>query len=372
MVVLQVDPSSPYAPDPGHPGYGTVAAVIADGAGLFPAASGRSRVSAGSSAPGPESATTGQRIAVLDTSRPVAPASVAAGNRRFFFYSPELHLLTESELTTSATPAIFTEYIWFNGHPAAQGDTTGTTSWTFTDHLGTPILQTSAAEGVTWRAEYEPYGAIYSLRSLDQHQPLRLPGQEAEQLTIGVNGVTSRSYNVHRWFESGTGRYGQADPDRHLAALQPFLYASGNPLMKTDPTGETVFNHTDCVLWVKKEDTREAYPVQAGQASPFPDQDGYADPCAHPNQVFKVVGKSNPGEYDGYDIDVDRNHVPHLSPYADTSFQFWRVIFGQPLEGGWKDRQWLKTTGKDEWHPLFDASDSKKCSCRCTPWPCKQ
>ena len=41
LVVVQVDPSSPYGSDPGHPGLGTVAAVIHDGAGLFPQAAPR-------------------------------------------------------------------------------------------------------------------------------------------------------------------------------------------------------------------------------------------------------------------------------------------------------------------------------------------
>src|SRR4029077_13429185 len=129
-----------------------------------------------------------------------APAAIATGTRRFFFYSPELHLLAESELTASASPAVLTEYIWFGDRPVAQSDTSGATSWTFTDHLGTPILQTGAAQGVTWRAEYEPYGAVFGLRSSDQHQPLRFPGQEAEQLGLGANGVTERSYNIHRWY----------------------------------------------------------------------------------------------------------------------------------------------------------------------------
>jgi hypothetical protein len=41
LVVVQVDSSSPYGSDPGHPGFGTVAAVIQDGAGLFPRAARR-------------------------------------------------------------------------------------------------------------------------------------------------------------------------------------------------------------------------------------------------------------------------------------------------------------------------------------------
>jgi RHS repeat-associated protein len=236
LVVVQVDPSSAYGSDPGHPGFGTVAAVIQDGASLFPhAAPRRSLAPAGEISSSETGA--GKVIADAASSQPVAPATVATGNRRFFFYSPELHLLAESELTSSASPAILSEYIWFNGQPVAQNDTTAATSWTFTDHLGTPILQTSAAQGITWRAEYEPYGAVYNLRSLDQHQPLRLPGQEAEQLNSGANGVGSRSYNINRWYEPGTARYSQPDPIGLSGALQLYAYADQNPLLNSDIIG---------------------------------------------------------------------------------------------------------------------------------------
>jgi RHS repeat-associated protein len=262
MVVLEVDPASPYAPDPGHPGYGTVAAVIADGAGLFlPGASSHAPAPEPGRAPAPARSLAGlqngaRATAVPATGRPVAPAAVAAGNRRFFFYTPELHLQAESELTTGATPAILTEYVWFDDRPVAQSDATGATSWTFTDHLGTPILQTSAAQGVTWRAEYEPYGAVFNLRSPDQHQPLRLPGQEAEQLSLSANDVTSRSYNLHRWYRSAWGRYTSVDPldfsvgvqlgetDSGAAATSAmtraataYSYANLNPALFIDPSG---------------------------------------------------------------------------------------------------------------------------------------
>jgi len=240
-VVVQIDPSSPYGPDPGHPGYGTVAAVIQDGATLFPkAGSHRAVPSAAASSPSSQDGV-GKTAAVSAGSQQLVPAAVATGNRRFFFYSPELHLLAESELTTSSSPVILTEYIWFADRPVAQSDATGATSWTFTNHLGTPILQVSAAQGVTWRAEYEPYGAVYSLRSPDQHQPLRLPGQEAEQLTAGFNGATERAYNIHRWYHPAFGRYAEPDPlpaeDGRVAS---YAYVGDRPLNLVDLLGLAV------------------------------------------------------------------------------------------------------------------------------------
>jgi len=206
-VVVQVDRTSPYAPDPGHPGFGTIVAA---------------KTAVKASAPG------------------TTLRAVTAGTRQFFLYTPEMNLLAETELTTSAHPLISNEYVWFNGHPVAQIDSTGTTSWTFTDHLGTPILQTSALQGVVWRAEYEPFGEIYALRSYDRHQPLRLPGQEAEQLGSGANGVTDRSYNIHRWYRGEWGRYSQGDPvgilppERFATNLYSYSYA--NPLTSKDPS----------------------------------------------------------------------------------------------------------------------------------------
>ncbi|HEX3529965.1 MAG TPA: carboxypeptidase regulatory-like domain-containing protein, partial [Thermoanaerobaculia bacterium] len=220
-VVVQVDRTAPYAPDPGHPGYGTIVAVIEDGGGLFPQTTT-------TAAPDAQ--------AVADLSPPIGRA-VAAGTHRYSLYSPELHLIAETELSTGARPAVTTEYVWLNGHPVAQIDSTGVTNWTFTDHLGTPILQTSSTQGVTWRAEYEPFGEVYTLRSYDRHQPLRLPGQEAEQLGLGANGVTERSYNIHRWYRGGWGRYSQADPMGARAYWDLYGYVGSKPLTATDRLG---------------------------------------------------------------------------------------------------------------------------------------
>ena len=175
------------------------------------------------------------RSSIRSASR-VQPLATAAG-RRYSFYSPEMSLLAESEIGISpSAPVILYEYVWFNGHPVAQVDG-GVTHWTFTDHLGTPILQTDTNAAMFWRAEYEPFGRIYLLRTADQHQPLRLPGQEAEQFNIGPNGVTERSYNVFRWYRPGWGRYSQPDPLGPTVSTSLFSYVDGQPTGYTDRTG---------------------------------------------------------------------------------------------------------------------------------------
>jgi RHS repeat-associated protein len=162
--------------------------------------------------------------------------------RRFYFYTPELNLLAETELTADATPDIEYEYVWFGGQPIAQIATaTDTISWYFNDHLGTPVLQTDAAAEVVWRVEREPFGKIFDVRAgAEFHQPLAFPGQEED------GGDTA--YNIHRWYRAGWGRYTQSDPlaDDTLRRLtdsfddhaNPYRYAMNNPLIIIDSGGK--------------------------------------------------------------------------------------------------------------------------------------
>ena len=149
---------------------------------------------------------------------------------RYSFYTPELNLLAETELTSTATPAIAYEYVWFGGQPLAQIETAiSTVAWYFNDHLGTPILQTDAAANVVWRVEREPYVKTFSHRAgPTRHQPLAFPGQEE-------TGDTS--YNIFRWYRSGWGRYTQADPIGLEGGANLYTYANNNPHVFVDPGG---------------------------------------------------------------------------------------------------------------------------------------
>src|SRR5262249_12940343 len=126
------------------------------------------------------------------------------------------------------------EYYWFAGLPVGQYDlSTSTPHWTFPDHLGTPIIETDAARAIDWRAEYEPYGRVFTYRTgSTRHQPPRLPGQEDP-----LDG--ERSYNVFRWYRDGWGRYTQADPVGLRGGLNTFVYALNRPTSVVDPRGLT-------------------------------------------------------------------------------------------------------------------------------------
>ena len=172
-----------------------------------------------------------------------------------YFYTPELTMLNIVTPTTSRTADV----IWFGSRPVADHGE-GDARYTFTDHLGTPILQTTSTATVVWRAEHEPFGNVYALRagSTFDDQPLRFPGQQVAYRTAAGD----ENYNIFRWYRSGWGRYTQADPlnqiglsiwnavRKRLASkpifvgetlMRPptndFVYVEADPIRRTDPMG---------------------------------------------------------------------------------------------------------------------------------------
>ena len=174
VVVVQV---TTYGPSPTQTGTGTIRAVIEDGANLFQSTtapvselyqpSAPRAVLAGTIAslhfdgltllPRPSQAPSMglsspqaavgvwednlTKLVIFGVERGRAaggtrPARVSAvtldpGSRRYSFYSPEMNLLAESELTAATAPTILYEYVWFNGHPVAQLDGGTAAHWTF-------------------------------------------------------------------------------------------------------------------------------------------------------------------------------------------------------------------------------------------------
>jgi len=150
----------------------------------------------------------------------------------YFFYTPELTPLN----AVSPSDSTQSDVIWFAGKPVAQEHIDGPlTRFTFTDHLGTPILQMDPAAAVVWRAEYEPFGDVYAMRAGTRNdQPLRFPGQ---QVAFTNNASDEESYNIFRWYSAGWGRYTQADPIGLLGGINEYGYVDDRPLSLIDPTG---------------------------------------------------------------------------------------------------------------------------------------
>jgi RHS repeat-associated protein len=148
----------------------------------------------------------------------------------FYFYAPELKALNVASRSTGRSADV----IWFGDRPMADVDG-GEVRYTFTDHLGTPILQTSQAATIVWRAEYEPFGSVYTLRSgaAADDQPLRFPGQQVAYSTAAGEEM----YNIFRWYRAGWGRYTSADPIGLQGGVNLYAYALDNPLRFDDPFG---------------------------------------------------------------------------------------------------------------------------------------
>jgi RHS repeat-associated protein len=180
----------------------------------------------------------GRGIRVIRAESPADGPNTTA--RRFSIYTPELQLLAVTRDDASnvwafsaADKNIHYEIVWFAGRPIAQVTPGGARLYTFTDHLGTPILQTDATANVTWRAEYEPFGNIWEMRTGTRtDQPLRFPGQEVAMNWEGQE----ENYNIHRWYKGGWGRYTQNDPLAQGEA-NGYAYAAQNPLSISDPLG---------------------------------------------------------------------------------------------------------------------------------------
>ncbi|HEV8578164.1 MAG TPA: RHS repeat-associated core domain-containing protein, partial [Thermoanaerobaculia bacterium] len=138
---------------------------------------------------------------------------------------------------------------YFAERPVAQLDLTGTTeSWKLlaTDHLGTPIAATSTAGSLLWQGGFEPFGSDWS-NATGAGVFLRLPGQWREGVWESSSGV-GLYYNLHRWYEVGTGRYTGPDP---LTFPSPesgaYFYSRQSPTTKTDPLGLFVIDPScDC------------------------------------------------------------------------------------------------------------------------------
>ncbi len=170
-----------------------------------------------------------------------------------------------------------TYVLYFAGRPVGilenetvtdlDGGTSSSSTLTYltTDHLGTPVLATDETGTTTWAGGFAPFGADWQAETgtgaSDAGVFLRFPGQWDDPAWGGAGTAgTSASdpgfyYNVHRWYEPGTGRYGRVDPLVRFSELPDYyVYAGAEPLTSIDPLG---LLRVDCESCEKIQRARE-------------------------------------------------------------------------------------------------------------------
>jgi RHS repeat-associated protein len=160
------------------------------------------------------------------------------------------------------TEARTTEFsvFYFAGRPVAQvKELDSITEWVFltTDHLGTPLLATDLSGNDHWAGPFEPFGKDFFQVAQPSDIFLRLPGQWNDPIWQNPTAGAGIYYNVHRWYEAGTGRYTRPDPVTNLGGVHPirfdshpYRYADANPFQIVDRLG--LYGSSDCTYYSQR------------------------------------------------------------------------------------------------------------------------
>lgn len=120
------------------------------------------------------------------------------------------------------------EFIYLEGVPVAQVDTSEAITYLHTDHLNTPRKGSDALGIEVWSWDSDAFGVGEATGSTTVN--LRFPGQY-------YDSESGLHYNWNRYYDPETGRYITSDPIGLGGGLNTFGYVNGNPLMLADPAG---------------------------------------------------------------------------------------------------------------------------------------
>ncbi|MEN9763869.1 MAG: hypothetical protein RI906_3695 [Pseudomonadota bacterium] len=129
-------------------------------------------------------------------------------------------------------------YVYWAGRIAAiiEPDDQGTGEriyFVLGDHLGTPRSVVNADGSLVWRVDTDLYGGTAKIHGQFDFA-LRFPGQYFDP----ESGLHD---NYQRSFDPRTGRYLEPDPMGLAGGWNRYAYASGNPVLATDPLGLILF-----------------------------------------------------------------------------------------------------------------------------------
>ncbi|HSC19360.1 MAG TPA: RHS repeat-associated core domain-containing protein [Rhizomicrobium sp.] len=156
--------------------------------------------------------------------------SLSTANRTHYVYDRLGHLLAEANGITGAT---LKEYIWLDDLPVAMVDSTGASPviyYIHTDQLGAPQKLTDGSMNVVWDGVFDPFGNPTSITG-SVTMNLRFPGQY-------FDAETGLHQNWNRDYDPTIGRYVESDPIDLDGGINPYSYALGNPLRRTDRDGK--------------------------------------------------------------------------------------------------------------------------------------
>ena len=183
------------------------------------------------------------------------------------------------------------QVLYFSGRPVAilEVPSSGAETCTFlsTDHLGTPFVATGGSGVEVWSGGFEPFGRDWLAGTPEGAEEngvfLRFPGQWLDETWSEASLGAEVAYNVHRWYEMGTGRYSRVDPEQLVFDLNLHLYSSSRPSFFFDTLGLAKVTNNSCrsiVIKTEGGDNRIEVlgPGDSGKADGF--FNGTADSCS--------------------------------------------------------------------------------------------
>jgi RHS repeat-associated protein len=159
------------------------------------------------------------------------------GTTTYYVYSSKLGQSVMEVNTNSVQRA----YVYSGGKVVAMQATDGQFYWLHTNHLGNSRAMTDGSGNLTYKGQFDPYGATLTEWSGSGNTNLnskKFTGYERDSAT-GLDYAQARMYNSSR------GRFMTPDPiglkganHKIPQSLNRYSYVQNDPVNATDPTGE--------------------------------------------------------------------------------------------------------------------------------------